>query len=126
MVTKKSTFLLFLGSVGLIIAAIVFTSLVNFNSDPQKNTDVRARAAQVGLVNFTGRISQYDETNSLVVVDNLAFTDTQGKSLGTWQVTYPATFVPAKFPAGTTIKITAKPTMFDISAKTLIAAEITR
>jgi hypothetical protein len=122
----KNTFLLFVGSVGLIIAAIVITGVIDFSKSNTKNTEVRAKAANVTYMKLSGMISEYDETSSLVTVDNVKFTETDAKPMGTWKVTYPATFNPSKFPAGSRINIMVNPTQFDISAKTITAAEITR
>jgi hypothetical protein len=123
---KKSNLYIFLGSVAFIIAAIVMTSVISFNKSDTKNTDVRARASGSSVMVLKGTILEYDETNSLAVVDNMTFEDSTEKTLGTWKVTYPPTFNPASFPAGSKVKITAKPALFQISTKTLTATEITR
>jgi hypothetical protein len=123
---KKNNILLFAGSVGLIIAAIAVTSLIDF-SKSNKNTVIRARATKsVSSMVFTGRVASYDENENILMVDDVRFLNSKDTSLGTWKVTPPATFKSISYPEGTAIRITANPVTFQVADKTLSAYEIER
>jgi hypothetical protein len=122
---KKSSFLLIAGSLGLIIIAIILSVIIDTVKSKNNKTDIRAKAATGNLV-FRGTISSYDTSSNIVVIDKLMFNDTPDKSLGTWTVTYPTKFNPTQFPAGTQVKITASPAVFQITTKTLMATDITK
>ena len=120
---KKRNILIFGGSVGLIIAAIVMTSLIDF-SRSDKKTVVPVRATKtVSSMQFTGRVSSFDDVSNILVVDDLRM-DSTDKSLGTWRITPPASFNSAVYGTGTKIRIVANPVTFQISDKTLSAYEI--
>jgi hypothetical protein len=121
---KSNTLLIFIGSVGLILIAIVFTSVIDKTKNDSKRTDTRARAGKSGSMVFRGTAGTYDSGTNILTVDRLMFEDSQDKSLGVWSVSTPASFNPAKITPGTRIRITASPVTFQISAKTLTATEI--
>jgi hypothetical protein len=121
---KKRNLLLFGGSVGLIIAAIATTSLIDF-SRSEKKTIVPVRATKtVSSMVFTGRVSSFDESTNTLIVDDLRFENSNDKTMGTWNVTPPAKFNPSAYGQGAKIKITANPVTFQIAKKTLTAYEI--
>jgi hypothetical protein len=121
---KKSNILLFGGSVGLIIAAIVLTALIDFSRSNQK-TSIPVRATKtVSTMVVVGRVSSFDETAHILVVDNVRFDDSKDKSLGSWRITPPESFVFSSYPIGTDVKITVNPVTFQIADKTFTAYEI--
>jgi hypothetical protein len=121
---KKSNILLFGGSVGLIIAAIVMTTLIDF-SRSNKKTVVPVRASKtVSSMVFTGTVSSYQESENILIVDDVRFVDSKDKTLGTWRVTPPASFNASAYTIGAKIRITANPVTFQIAEKTLSAYEI--
>jgi anti-sigma-K factor RskA len=121
---KKSNILLFGGSIGLIIAAIVVTSLIDF-SRSNKKTTVPVRASKtVSSMQFTGVVASFDQQTQTLIVDDLRFADSDEKSLGTWNITPPASFNSAVYGQGAKIRITANPVTFQIATKTLSAYEI--
>lgn len=121
---KKSNILIFGGSVGLIIAAIVMTTLVDF-SRSNKKTVVPVRATKtVSSMVFNGSVSSFQESENILIVNDLRFSDSKDKSLGMWKVTPPASFNPSVYQAGAKIRITANPETFQIATKTLTAYSI--
>ena len=118
---KKNNILLFAGSVGLIIAAIVLTTLIDFSRTNQKTVvPVRASKAASSMV-LTGRVASFDAASNILIVDDIRFADSKEKTLGTWNVTPPATFNSSAYAPGSNIRITANPATFQIAAKTLSA-----
>jgi hypothetical protein len=122
MKSRSGTLLLFVGSVVLIIVAIVFTAVI----DRSKKNDSRSRAATASTIILTGLVENYDPQANILIVGNVKFADTNGKTLGTWQVTPPSQFNEVKFPSGSKVKITTSPATFQIESKTVVATEITR
>ena len=58
---------------------------------------------------------------NILIVDDIRFADSKEKTLGTWNVTPPATFNSSAYAPGSNIRITANPATFQIAAKTLSA-----
>jgi len=121
---KKNNILLFAGSVGLIIAAIVLTTLIDFSRTNKKTVvPVKASKAASSMV-LTGRIASFDATSNILIADDVRFADSNEKSLGTWNVTPPASFNSSVYATGAKIRITANPATFQIATKTVSAYEI--
>lgn len=123
---KSNTLLLFIASVGLILIAIVFSSVIDKSKNGDSRPDTRARASKAASMNFLGTVKSFDPATNILTVDNLMFEDSNNKSLGLWTVTIPKNFNSASFPDGTKIKIAANPVTFQVSSKTLTALEISR
>jgi len=124
---KSANLLLFFGSVGLILVAIVFTIVIEKESGSKTNTtrqDTRARASQSENMKFTGTVGSYDEENRILIVSELKFQDGTDKSLGTFNITPPDDFSFSKFPSGTKVVISASAPSFKITDKSLTAVEI--
>jgi hypothetical protein len=124
MKNKSNTLLLFIASVGLILIAIVFTSVIDKSRNSATRPDTRAKASKSGSMMFFGVMNSFDAGSNSLIVDSLMFEDSNNKSLGQWTVTAPNKFNPTAFPVGTKIKISANPVTFQVSTKTLTANEI--
>lgn len=122
---KTGTLFLFIGSVILIFVAIIFTAVID-RSKQSGGSDTRARAGRTGDMVLIGQIENYDEAKNVLYVGNMQFADTEGKSLGTWEVIVPSDFNSARFPAGTKVRITASPATFQIGTKTVTAQAIAK
>lgn len=119
---KTKGLLLMIASVGLILVAIVFTTLMDKSNN--KPTDVRARASKSGSMTFTAVVTGFDDTKNVLLVENMKFADTEGKTLGSWEITPPGKFDVRLKAAGTRVRIAAVASSFQIATKTLIAGEI--
>lgn len=120
---KNGAILLFMGSIGFIIIAIVFSAIIDRPSQ-SNSQDIRARAATEGYMEFLGVAGAYDPATNILVVNNLKFADTQGADLGTWNVTPPGGFNAANFPTGSNIKISGISASFQVEGHTLEARSI--
>lgn len=119
---KKPTnaYLYFIVSVGLIVAAIAFTAIINRNVGNTESADTRAKAALVG-VKFTATVLTLDP----FVVDNVQFENTaqKDKSLGRFTV---AGQIPPSLTVGAKVKLTVVPQSFKVaeSGNTMTATDI--
>ncbi len=123
---KSNALLLFVASVGLIVVAILFTSIIAKTRDTTVRQDTRAKASAQSMTVFYGKVHSYESTTGTLIVDNLMFDDSNGKPLGTWNVHVPSNFDASKFPAGSEIRIGANPETFNITENTLTAKEIAK
>ena len=126
---KNSSLLYFLASVGLVVVAIIFTAVVDRVRSPQSAADIRARAGQSRALKFTAVVSEVDEAEGTLTVDNLRFAD-QGRSatiktLGTWKVTPPARFRLTSVAPGSRVTLSVNPTTFQATTHSFTATEIT-
>ena len=121
----KSKNALLFGSVGLIVLAITVTTILERTKQTATSgEDIRTRASATGTLSMRGIVSSVDETQGVVIVDNLQFDSQGSKSLGTWTVTPPATVNLASLYPGATISLIVNPTTFLTNTKTLTALEI--
>ena len=121
---KSNTLPYILGSMGLIVVAIIISSIVNRSKNPQSSQDIRSRASAPSLVKVTGTVNQIDEVEGTILVDNLQFEDST-KSLGTWTVTPPLNFQLSSVFPDARITITVSPPTMLAETRTLTATEIT-
>jgi hypothetical protein len=123
---KNTSFYIFIASVGLILVAVILTSIID-RVKSNRTPDIRARASKTtGSMVFTGQTGDYLSDKNILVVNNMKFADSGDKSLGTWQITPPNDFRSSQFPAGSNVKITGNPVTFLIVAKTMTALEIVK
>ncbi len=112
------------GSLGLIVAAIVFSSIFNRTSNPQEETaNIQTRAASPSMIKVTGVVARVDTASGTIIVNDLRFTDST-KSLGTWTVTPPPSFNSASAFPGSILTITVDPPTMLAIKRTLTATEI--
>lgn len=126
MPSKANSLLMFIGSVGLILIAIVFTSALEKSKSGNASDSTQVNAAKNDLMQFFGVVNAYDQKSKSLMVDDLMFEDSSGKSLGLWTVSVPNSFNFSKFQVGTKIRISASPATFQVSSKTLTANEIVK
>lgn len=121
---KGNSMLYFVGSVLLIIVAIVFTAILDSTRGSEPSGDIRARAGNLSTVNMSGTISSADETQGVLVVDNLQFKRGTKKNLGTWTVTPPASYTLSRAVPGKKITLAVDPTTFIAMTHTLTATSL--
>jgi hypothetical protein len=122
--SKTNTLLIFVGSVGFILVAIIFTSILTATRSSSSRQDTRTRASEDSETVFYGTAGGYDEASNILTVEGLMFSDSDGKTLGTWKITAPPSFSALNFPPGTNLKISGSPASFNISQSTLTAVKI--
>lgn len=126
---KNSSLLYFLASVGLVIIAIVFTAVVDRVRSPAPSTDIRARAGKSLALKFTAVVSEVNEVEGILTVDNLRFAGQERgaatKTLGTWKVTPPPRFRLSSVAPGSRITLAVNPTTFQTTTHSFTATEIT-
>lgn len=122
--TKQLNSLPYIGaSLALIVVAIVFSAFLNQRQSSGTPADIRARATAPGMVKVTGIVSEIDENQGTLVVDNLAFEDST-KNLGSWTVTPPLSFSLSNAYPGVKLLITVDPPTMLAQSKTFTALEI--
>lgn len=124
----KGSIIFFAGSVifvllGILVITILGTSAKNSDGG---TTDIRAKAAVASALKFTGMVTEVDEANNTVTVDNLMFEDAEpgSKSLGIWTVTPPANVSVSSLSPGTNVIISVVADTFNAASKTLTATAI--
>ncbi len=125
---KPSGTLLLFGSLGLIVAAIAITAVINrTNRGTAAPTDIRAKAGISATLKVIGIVTTVDTANNTVMVDGLRFSDSKdmGTSLGSWTVTPPPSYNLSLLTPGAHVTITVDPTSFLVANHTLSATQIT-
>jgi len=120
-VKKKDNSLLYLVStIAFIIVGIILTGIINTNKS--SSTDIRSRASATSGIDATAIVSEVK--NDTVLVDQLTFTSSPQKNMGSWIITPPTSAKLETFTDGTKIKIIIDPTTLKIETHTLTAKEI--
>ncbi|OGG09937.1 hypothetical protein A2154_02505 [Candidatus Gottesmanbacteria bacterium RBG_16_43_7] len=122
---KGGSLLLFSASVGFILVAVLFSFVID-KSKNSAQTDLRTKAVTRGIINFYATVDSYDDEVNTLIVRDLKFADTQGESLGVWEINAPPDFSPTRYPAGTPVIIEGKAASFQVSSHTLTAATVNK
>lgn len=115
---------LYIGSIGLVIAAIATTAII----DRTKDEDIRAKADVITTQEMRGVVSEINENEGTVTVTNL---ETPGDTLlsknqgVSWTVTAPSGFNVGSVSSGSRVKMKIIPSTFLIATHTATATEIT-
>lgn len=122
--------LLFYGSVGFIVLAIVFMAILD-KVKPNNSTDVRAKAAAKSTLEVQATVVSVDSSTNSMTVSNLQFankgtSDGKVRNLGNWTVTLPQDASSASFSPGSTVTITVIPSSMNATSHTLTAYKITK
>lgn len=124
----KNSIIFFAGSVVFVLLGIMVITILGTSAKNEDGTttDIRAKAAVSSALKFVGLVTEIDEVNNTVTVDNLMFEDaeTGSKSLGTWTVTPPANVSVTSLSPGTKVIISVVAETFIASSKTLTATAI--
>ncbi len=122
----KNSSWLYIGSIGLVIAAIAVTAILDKTKD--KSGDIRAKAGVVATQQMSGVVTAVDDTNGTVTVSNLltgSDTNQTKAQAKPWVITAPTGFNYALISPGTKVKMKIIPATFLITSHTATATEIT-
>ncbi len=122
----KNSSWIYIAILGLVIAAITVTALLNRSSSNPE--DIRAKAGGTSAMPMTATVVAVDEANALVTVNNLQNSNREGvktQSSVEWAITPPANYNFASIVPGTQVKLKVLPGTFLISKHTATATEIT-
>lgn len=124
----KNPNMFLVASVVLILLGVALVAILDRNASSGNNSDVRARATSKNALTVTGVVALVDEPNSIIIVDNVQFSDTSrsgdAKNYGTWKVIAPPAFNYASVGAGTNVTIGVDPPTFLVSSYTMTALTI--
>lgn len=120
--------LLFYGSVGFIVLAIIFVAILD-RIKPDSSTDVRAKASAKSTLEVQAVVTSIDTAANTMTVSSLQFTnkgtsDGKMRNLGNWTVMLPQDGSPANFSPGSNITITVIPSTMNATKHTLTANKI--
>ncbi len=122
----KGSSWIYIGILGLVIAAVAVTAVLDRTSN--KTEDIRAKAGVAATQKMSGVVTAVDDTNGTVTVSNL-LTGTgpnQAKAqTKPWVITAPTGFNYALVSPGTKVKMKIIPSTFLITTHTATATEIT-
>lgn len=124
-----SGFLYLITTVALILVAIITTAIINISRNRQEApADIRARAGVTNTLKLTGIVSQINDTEGILMVDNVQF-DEESRSgppqnLGTWSVTPPPGFALTSVVPGDQLIFTVEAKSFNISSRSVTAIQL--
>ncbi len=113
--------LFLLGSLGLVIVAILFSFIINKTKSDSPTTDVRARASAVSTLEMLGTVQNFDANRGVVVLTQVAFASDPDKNLGVWTVSVPKDTKPLV--GGNRVSFTIDPQSFSVNTKTVKAVQ---
>ena len=123
---KKGFNFFFLGSIGFLILALGFVTLLGRTKSSDTGTDVSAKAGITSTLKMSADVVRVDDNKGSIQVDQLKFLDRgEGQlSLGAWVVTAPPTVSVGSLSQGDHISIIVDPLTFLAQSHTLTATEI--
>jgi len=122
---KSGSLIYLLGSVGLILLAILLTALIQRAKDTSSTgADIRARAGNPSTLQMTGQVESVDNNKEVFVVDNLKFSDGSEQDLGKWTVTPGPNADISKLTSGRTVVLGVEAATFSIEKHTFRALEV--
>jgi hypothetical protein len=122
---KKSNTLLYIAvSVGLIVAAIAATAILN-KSKENASSDIRTKAGVSTTLRMTGTVAAVNESTGTFSLANVRFATSESNAiLGTWTVTPPSGFSLVSLSPGTQLTMTIDPTTMLATSSTVTATQI--
>jgi anti-sigma-K factor RskA len=117
---KDNTFLYIISTITFVLLGIILTSVIN----QTKSKDTRIRASATTGISATAVVTAIDSGTNTITINQLTFASNKDKTLGTWVITPPSSFVVSSIIPGNTITIKIDPARFDIQNHTLTAKEI--
>ena len=125
----KNRNIFLLGSIGFIVLAIGFISILDRIKTPNDvSTDVRARAAVTNALMINATVESIDQDNGIIQVADAYISDVsrsgEAKNLGNWTVTSPPGFNYSSIKPGMNVTIGVNSKSFLVSKHTLTAISI--
>jgi hypothetical protein len=118
---KNNTSILYLVStVAFILVGIVLTGIIN---KTRVSTDIRSRASATSGISASAVVNEIKDDGT-ITVDQLTFTSSPDKNMGSWSVTFPTTTNNNALVSETNVKIIIEPITLNIENHTLTAKEI--
>jgi len=125
---KPDSLIYIMALAGLIVAAIITTSIISAVKNNNSATDIRAKAGVVNTLKLVGTAESVDSaTRTLTVLDvQFSAESRSGKAVnyGTWKVTAPTSFDIFSALPGTKINFTVNSDSFDVATKEVVAAQM--
>lgn len=123
---KKGLNVFFVGSIGFLILALGFVTILNRTKSSDTGTDVRAKAGILATLKMSADVVSVDDNKGTINVDQLKFLDRgDGQlSLGAWVVTAPPTVSVGSLSVGEHVSLIVDPSTFLAQSHTLTATEI--
>lgn len=120
--------LLFYGSVGFIVLAIIFVAILD-RIKPDSSTDVRAKASAKSTLEVQATVVSVDSSTNSMTVSGLQFankgtSDGKLRNLGNWTIALPQDGSASSFVPGSNITITVIPSTMNATSHTLTAYKI--
>lgn len=125
---KPDSLIYIIALAGLIVAAVITTSIIGAVKNNQGGTDIRAKAGVTNTLKLTGVVASTDDLARTIKILNVQFAQESrsGKAVdyGTWIVTPPDTFTFATAVPGAKISFTVNSDSFDVMKKEVVAAQM--
>ncbi len=125
---KPDSMVYILALAGLIVAAIITTSIIGAVKNNQAGTDIRAKAGVVNTLKLVGSVESTNDLTRTITVINVQFAEESrsGKAVnyGTWIVTPPNTFDFISAVPGAKVNFTVNSDSFDVMKKEVAAAQM--
>lgn len=122
---RTNSWMYFLGSVGLIVVAILLSALLQrTRGTVTESKDIRARAGNPTALQMTARVVSVDDGKNEVVVDNLQLSGENSQNLGEWTVTPGPLVNLGALVSGRNITLGVDASTFSIDTHTFTALEI--
>lgn len=113
-----------MGSIGLIVVAILFTSVLQRNQTGNSTReDIRARAGNPNVLQMTAHVVSVNAETRSGVVDSLQMARSDSQNLGKWTVTLASTVNTASLVSGNTVILGVDAATFNIDKHTFTALE---
>ncbi|MBI3577204.1 hypothetical protein HY086_04160 [Candidatus Gottesmanbacteria bacterium] len=121
---QSNTFLYVVVIIGLIIAGVAATTLLN-RAKEGASSDIRAKAGVANTLRISASVAAVDSAKGVFTVTNLHFASSQtGANMGTWTVTPPPGFSLGSLSPGAQLTMTIDPTTMLAESHTVTATQI--
>lgn len=125
---KPDSLVYIMALAGLIVVAIITTSIIGAVKNNDSATDIRAKAGVVNTLKLVGTIESMDTATRILTVLDVQFSpeSRSGKAVnyGTWKVTAPTAFDILSASPGSKINFTVNSDSFDVALKEVVAAQM--
>lgn len=125
---KPDSLIYIMALAGLIVVAIITTSIIGAVKNNNGTADIRAKAGVVNTLKLIGTVESLDDATRTLTVLDVQFSpeSRSGKAVnyGTWKVIAPAAFDIFSAVPGAKINFTVNSDSFDVALKEVVAAQM--
>ncbi len=130
MKNKPDSLIYIMALVGLIVAGVITTAIINSVKNNQSApADIRARAGVINIVKLTGTVTDTSSANGTITVAGvqLAPESRSGPAVnyGTWTVTPPQSVSISSLAPGQAVNFVVDAASFDVATHKVVASELT-